>query len=85
MVLDLRFIPDEMQFSRPPRDTATELPPKYSAPAFSCSALQQSKVKLSWDADDAERTKVRGGMSVGRIKGGGKGRTGRGGGREMSS
>jgi hypothetical protein len=61
MVLDLRFIPDEMSFTRQPRDSATELPPKYAAPVFSCSALQQSNVKLSWDTDDAERAKVRGG------------------------
>ena len=29
MVLDLRFIPDHMRFTRTPRDEATELPPKY--------------------------------------------------------
>eukprot|EP00962_Isochrysis_galbana_P026071 scaffold8059_cov82-Isochrysis_galbana.AAC.3 len=66
MVLDLRFIPDEMEFTRQPRDSATELPPKYAAPAFSCSALQQSNVKLSWDADDAERAKVRARYRLGR-------------------
>ena len=47
MSLDLRFIPDEMNFERTPRDAATTLPPRYSAPSFSSSALQQSKVRLS--------------------------------------
>jgi len=47
MSLDLRFIPDEMSFERTPRDAATTLPPRYSAPSFSSSALQQSKVRLS--------------------------------------
>ena len=31
------------------------MPPKYRAPSFMCSALQQSTPKLSWDKDDAER------------------------------
>ncbi|KAL1526113.1 hypothetical protein AB1Y20_014842 [Prymnesium parvum] len=56
--LDLRYIPEDMEFHKTPRDEATELPPKYSAPSFMCSALQQSKVKLSWDADDNERVKL---------------------------
>ncbi|EOD17817.1 hypothetical protein EMIHUDRAFT_209800 [Emiliania huxleyi CCMP1516] len=45
-----------MSFERTPRDAATTLPPRYSAPSFSSSALQQSKVQLSWDADESERT-----------------------------
>ena len=45
-------------FEKAPRDTAQELPPKYKAPSFMCSALQQSKPQLSWDADDSERSKM---------------------------
>ena len=55
--LDLRFIPDEMSFQhKTPRDACRELPPKYAAPTFMCSALQQSKPTLSWDKDDSTRT-----------------------------
>ena len=54
--LDLRFIPDEMSFAhKAPRDSASVLPPKYAAPSFMCSALQQSKPTLSWDKDDSQR------------------------------
>ena len=58
LALDLRFIPDGMAFPKPHRERVTQLPPKYKAPSFMCSALQQSKPKLSWDADDSERAKV---------------------------
>ena len=53
--LDLRFIPDDMRFEKTARDRSTELPAKYKAPSFMCSALQQSKPTLSWDADDTTR------------------------------
>ena len=53
--LDLRFIPEDMRFDKPPRDSASELPADYSAPSFMCSALQQSKPTLSWDQDDTAR------------------------------
>ena len=53
--LDLRFIADDMVFEKSPRDIAKDLPTKYSAPSFMCSALQQSKPTLSWDTDDTAR------------------------------
>ena len=31
---------------------------RYKAPSFMCSALQQSKPTLSWDADDTERSSI---------------------------
>ena len=45
-------------FEKTARDTCRELPPKYKAPSFMCSALQQSKPQLSWDADDSERSSM---------------------------
>ena len=42
-------------FEKPPRDVASTLPARYKAPSFMCSALQQSRPSLSWDADDSER------------------------------
>ncbi|XP_031476702.1 pre-rRNA-processing protein ESF1 [Nymphaea colorata] len=56
-ILDLRFIPDDMQFNHPPRDIATEAPSNYECKDFHTRALQQSKVQLSWDNDEPERIK----------------------------
>ena len=55
MVLDLRFIPEEMTFERALRDEAREVPPKYKLPSFAASALQNSTVTPSWDQDDTQR------------------------------
>ena len=55
MVLDLRFIPEDMTFERKLRDEARAVPPKYKLPAFAASALQNSTVTSSWDQDDAQR------------------------------
>ncbi|KIK91724.1 hypothetical protein PAXRUDRAFT_830589 [Paxillus rubicundulus Ve08.2h10] len=55
-VFDLSFVPDEMVFDDEPRDQATELPnAPYRAVEFVTDALRHSKVKLTWDEDDAER------------------------------
>ncbi|TQD80985.1 hypothetical protein C1H46_033465 [Malus baccata] len=42
--LDLRFIPDSMEFKHPPCDVATET-----------QALQHSKIDISWDEDEPGR------------------------------
>ena len=47
MVLDLRFIPEDMTFERKLRDEARAVPPKYKLPAFAASALQNSTVTSS--------------------------------------
>ncbi|GLT82595.1 hypothetical protein SLE2022_009580 [Rubroshorea leprosula] len=57
-VLDLRFIPDTMEFKHPPRDVATEEPAKYEGLYFQTQALQQSKIHLSWDEDEPQRVKT---------------------------
>ncbi|KAF5190301.1 Pre-rrna-processing protein esf1 [Thalictrum thalictroides] len=57
-VLDLRFIPDTMQFEHPPRDVATEAPTKYEGVDFHTQALQQSKIRLTWDEDEPQRAKI---------------------------
>ena len=56
---DLRFIPDEMSFEDDtPRDECTKLPDGYRPNDFVTEALQHSKVKLTWDADDRARKEV---------------------------
>ncbi|KAL5557512.1 hypothetical protein UlMin_039748 [Ulmus minor] len=57
-VLDLRFIPDSMEFKHPPRDFATEAPANYEGLDFQTQALQQSKIDLSWDVDEPDRVKT---------------------------
>lgn len=52
---DLRFIPDDMEITTKPRDRAESVPDGYAPPAVNLSSLNNSTVKLSWDADDPDR------------------------------
>ncbi|KAL6960442.1 hypothetical protein U1Q18_038207 [Sarracenia purpurea var. burkii] len=56
--LDLRFIPDSMQFKHPPRDVATEVPVNYEGADFHTRALQHSKINLTWDEDEPQRART---------------------------
>ncbi|XP_032228772.2 ESF1 homolog isoform X2 [Nematostella vectensis] len=59
-LLDLRFIPDDMEFEHEPTSSATEMPDlnTYKPPEFETTALHQSNVKLTWDETDANRLKT---------------------------
>ncbi|XVF08845.1 hypothetical protein REPUB_Repub07fG0038800 [Reevesia pubescens] len=57
-VLDLRFIPDSMEFKHSPRDVATEAPANYEGLNFHTQALQQSQIHLTWDEDEPQRGKI---------------------------
>ncbi|KAG4109115.1 hypothetical protein ERO13_1Z049326v2, partial [Gossypium hirsutum] len=58
-VLDLRFIPDSMEFKHEPRDVAVEVCTcNYEGLNFQTQALQQSKINLSWDEDEPQRGKI---------------------------
>lgn len=53
---DLRYIPDETDFSDDkPRDECETIPDGYKPNDFVTDALQHSKVRLTWDMDDGER------------------------------
>lgn len=58
--LDLRFIPDEMEFDDEPKDSCTELPDlsKYEPRIFFTTALQHAKVELTWDETDVGRQEI---------------------------
>uniref|UniRef100_K1QAY7 ESF1-like protein n=1 Tax=Magallana gigas TaxID=29159 RepID=K1QAY7_MAGGI len=56
--LDLRFIPDDMEFTEEPRSVCLEMPAAYDPTLFVSSALAQSKVNLTWDETDQDRIKV---------------------------
>ncbi|XP_061168989.1 ESF1 homolog [Saccostrea echinata] len=56
--LDLRFIPDDMEFTEEPKSVCTEMPAAYNPSLFVSTALAQSKVNLTWDETDQDRIKV---------------------------
>ncbi|KAL8862144.1 MAG: hypothetical protein Q9178_001600 [Gyalolechia marmorata] len=56
---DLRFIPDDVDFSQDEsRDECVRIPDGYRPNEFVTDALQHSKVRLTWDADDGTRKEV---------------------------
>jgi hypothetical protein len=57
-LLDLRFIPDGMTFDDTPRDEASGLPDDYEPAEFVTDALQHSKPKLTWEAEDPARKRL---------------------------
>ncbi|KAL2482620.1 Uncharacterized protein Fot_44064 [Forsythia ovata] len=56
--LDLRFIPDTMEFKHQPRDMATEAPTDYEGVDFQTRALQHSNIHITWDEDEPQRSKT---------------------------
>ena len=58
--VDLRFVPDDMLFDQEPKEVCNELPDmtKYIPRFFTNTALQQAKVKLTWDETDQDRIDV---------------------------
>lgn len=53
---DLRYVPDETDFlDDKPRDECERIPDGYKPNEFVTDALQHSKVRLTWDADDGTR------------------------------
>ena len=53
---DLRYIPDDVDFSNDrARDDCERIPDGYRPNEFVTDALQHSKVRLTWDADDGSR------------------------------
>ncbi|KAI9312109.1 hypothetical protein BX666DRAFT_1988849 [Dichotomocladium elegans] len=53
---DLRYIPDTMTFDDDePREVATSAPEDYKPTVFMTDALRNTRVKLTWDADDHDR------------------------------
>lgn len=56
---DLRFVPDDTSFDEDvPHDECMDLPSGYKPNEFRTEALTHSKVRLTWDDDDATRKEV---------------------------
>nr|CAI5861907.1 unnamed protein product [Callosobruchus analis] len=67
--LDLRFIPDDMEFDDEPKEICEKLPElnKYQPRFFANTALQQAKVDLTWDETNPDRIEVVQKLSSGKI------------------
>ena len=57
-MLDLRFVPDDVNFIDTPKDEAISVPDDHEPVEFVTDALQHSKLKLTWDAEDPERKRL---------------------------
>ncbi|TXT15582.1 hypothetical protein VHUM_00085 [Vanrija humicola] len=58
-VLDLAYVPEDMTFAEDEvTDECDKEPKGYKGNEFVTDALRHSKVKLTWDQDDANRTKL---------------------------
>jgi hypothetical protein len=47
--LDLRYVPPGTEFTNPVRESATEVPAKYTPPVFDVKSSTSTKVELTWD------------------------------------
>ena len=57
LVLDLRYVPDDVKFAQAARTTSTHIPESYKPPEYFYShALQSTNVKLTWDEPEIERS-----------------------------
>lgn len=67
--MDLRFIPDDMQFDQEPKEVCNKMPEpgKYQPRFFTTTALQQAKVDLTWDETDPNRVEVTQKLAAGNI------------------
>ncbi|XP_011063516.1 PREDICTED: ESF1 homolog isoform X2 [Acromyrmex echinatior] len=68
--LDLRFIPDDMIFDQKPEEVCTEIPEpvKYQPRQFTTTALQQVKVKLTWDETNPDRQEFTQKLNSGKLE-----------------
>ena len=58
VIMDCRFVPDEMTFDQEPRARVESLPRNYEPSEFYVRALQQTQSDIAWDRDDVERIEV---------------------------
>ncbi|XP_076638892.1 ESF1 homolog isoform X2 [Colletes latitarsis] len=67
--LDLRFIPDDMEFDQTPKEICNEMPQftKYQPRQFTTTALQQVKVDLTWDETNPERLEIAQKLNSGKL------------------
>ncbi|KAK5780109.1 pre-rRNA-processing protein ESF1 PWA37_001513 [Arxiozyma heterogenica] len=57
-MIDIRYVPEGMEFHDEPRDQCDSIPKNYKPLNFSTDALQHSNVKLTWDETPADRIEI---------------------------
>ncbi|XP_018563697.1 ESF1 homolog [Anoplophora glabripennis] len=69
--IDLRFIPDSMEFDDEPKEMCDKLPDvnRYQPRFFTTTALQQAKVDLTWDETNPERLEIAEKLKNGKVDG----------------
>ncbi|XP_071055826.1 ESF1 homolog [Onthophagus taurus] len=67
--IDLRFIPDDMEFDDEPKEICEKLPDmvKYQPRFFTTTALQQAKVDLTWDETNPDRIEITQKLAKGKL------------------
>jgi hypothetical protein len=58
MFLDMRFVPEDLEFPHKPKEFCDSLPENYEMKIKSNRALEHSKVKLTWDQDNDKRSNL---------------------------
>ncbi|RHY82005.1 hypothetical protein DYB37_005841, partial [Aphanomyces astaci] len=53
--LDLRFVPNDVTFDNPPKESATAVPDSYTPSIFATLALQNTELECTWDEGDGAR------------------------------
>ncbi|DAZ97199.1 TPA: hypothetical protein N0F65_003830, partial [Lagenidium giganteum] len=48
-LLDLRYVPDDMEFKNPPKESCQSVPETYKPAIFATNVLQTTDVKLTWE------------------------------------
>nr|CCA25439.1 prerRNAprocessing protein ESF1 putative [Albugo laibachii Nc14] len=54
-VLDVRFVPEDMEFTNPPKESCHSVPDAYKPSLFATKVLQQTEVESTWEQDDPDR------------------------------
>lgn len=57
-LLDLRYVPDDVDFTNKPKDVCTSVSDTYKPAIFATTALQNTDVKLTWEEDDENRMEL---------------------------
>ncbi|XP_063978188.1 ESF1 homolog [Diachasmimorpha longicaudata] len=67
--IDLRFIPEDMEFEQEPKEVCDKLPDvsKYQPRQFTTTALQQVKVECTWDETKLDRVEITKKINSGKI------------------
>ena len=58
MFLDMRFVPDDLEFPYKPKEVCSSFPQNYEMNIKSNRAMNHSKVRLTWDEDNENRSNL---------------------------